>query len=816
MVALWQDLRYALRTTGKHPGFAVIVTLVLALGLGTNAAIFSLIDEVLLRPLPYREPARLVLVARTDHDQTGHAFSMALLHSVRERAPALQSLAGFQYESFNWTHAGAPERVSGMVVTANLFSTLGVEAQLGRAFVFGEDESGRPRVVVLSHDLWTRRFASDPKIVGRSVVLNGQSYSVVGVMPASFLFDRGEGLPGGFDFSPEVELWVPFQIPATDRANYLLTVARIRSGLTFSQAQAQMEIVARQIERERVGSPRGLALSLARLDTEAVQQVRSPLLILLGAVGLLLLIACANVANLLLSRATARKAEFSIRASLGAGRFRLGRQLITESSVYALAAGVIGLIVASWALNICLRGYPAGMLRVDKVTITWQAAIFCCLLSLGTGVVFGLVPLLTTFRMDLNTAIKQGRSSGGGREGRIVRQWLVAAEVALAFVLLVGAGLLARSFLNLLAIDPGFQPGRVLTAQIDLPETRYPDGPTMVTFFRRVLGDLRARPEVEAAGVVTILPLGGLDRDGPGFKILGRSGSVGFDIPPSVTMPLISAGYFEAMGIPLREGRYFTHVDTETAGGVAVINQACARRWFANANAVGQSLSALGGRLQFTIVGVVGDVRHSGLETAPQPMIYAPYVQVPRQTMARLIRPMTLVVRGTHTFTPLAALMRSAVQGVDREQPISNVRTMTEVLARSLAQRRLLLTMMVSFALAAFVLTVIGIYAVVSYSVEQRTGEIGIRMALGAQPSSVLRMILRQSMLPTVTGLAVGLGISLGFAQVIASLLYGVTPTDARTFLSIMAVLATGTLLASYRPAKRAADLDPLVALRDE
>jgi putative ABC transport system permease protein len=815
-MALWQDLRYAVRMTARNPGFALLVILVLALGLGTNSAIFSLVDEVLLRPLSYRDPARLVLVARTDRDQTGHAFSRALLHAVGERASAVQSLAGFQYESFNLTTAAEPERLSGMVVTANLFSTLGVEAQLGRTFVPGEDQPGAPRVVILSHALWTRRFASDPQIVGRSVVLNGQSCSVAGVMPAWFRFDRGEGLPGGFDFSPEVELWAPLQIPANDRGNYLLAVARIRSGLTFSQAQAQMDIVARQLERERAGSPHGLALSLARLDAEVVQQVRSPLLILLGAVGLLLLIACANVANLLLSRATARKVEFSIRVSLGAGRFRLARQLIAEYLVYALVGGAIGLTIATWALNICLRGYPSGLLRVDRVNINWQAAIFCFLLSLCTGVVFGLAPLLTTLRVDLNTALKRGRSSGGGREGRVIRQWLVGVEVALAFVLLVGAGLLVRSFLNILAIDPGFQPERVLTAQIDLPETKYPDGPTMVSFFRHVLEDLRARPEVEAAGVVTILPLGGLDRDGPGFNILGRSESRGFDIPPSVTMPLVSAGYFQAMGIPLREGRFFTDADTETAAGAAIINEACARRWFQNADAVGQQLSALGGRLRFTIVGVVADVRHWGLETAPQPMIYVPYFQVPRQTMAILIRPMTLVVRGSRSVTPLASLMRGAVQGVDREQPISNLRTMSEVIARSLAQRRLLLTIMMGFALAALMLAMIGIYAVVSYSVAQRTGEIGIRMALGARPATVLRMILGQSMLPAVIGLGAGLSVSLACARVIAGLLYGVRPTDTGTLIGIMAVLASGTLLASYRPAKRAAELDPLIALKEE
>jgi putative ABC transport system permease protein len=815
-MALWQDLRYAKRMMRRNPGFAVLVTLVLALGLGTNTAIYSLVDAVLVRPLPYRAPAGLVLVARTDRDQTGHAFSMALLDAVRQRASAIQSLAGFQYESFNLTHAAEPERLSGMVVTANLFSTLGVEAQLGRTFVLGEDQPGRPRLVILSHGLWTRRFASDPQIVGRSLLLNGQNYRVVGVMPASFRFDRGEGLPGGFDFSPEVELWAPLQIPASDRGNYLLAVARMRSGLTLSLAQAQMNIVAQQLERERADSPRGLALSLAPLDAEAVQQVRSPLLILLGAVGLLLLIACANVANLLLSQAAARKAEFSIRASLGAGRFRLARQLITEYSLYALVAGVVGLTAAIWALKLCLRAYPAGLVRADNVGITWHAAIFCFVLSLCIGAVFGLLPLRTTLRVDLNTALKQGRSSGGGREGRVVRQWLVGVEVALAFVLLAGAGLLVRSFVNLLSIDPGFQPGRVLTAQIDLPEAKYPNGPAMVTFFRHVLDDLKARPEVEAAGLVTILPLGGLDRDGPGFNIVGRPRSEGFDIPPSVTMPLVSAGYFHAMDIQLRKGRYLADSDAENSAGAAVINEACARRWFANSDPVGQLLSALGGLLRFTIVGVVADVRHWGLEIEPQPMIYVPYVQVPRQTMAILIRPMTLVVRATSTIAPLAALMRVAVERADREQPISNLRPMTEVLARSLAHRRLLLTIMIGFALAAFFLAIIGIYSVVSYSVAQRTGEIGIRMALGAQPARVLRMILLQSMVPTVMGLVAGLGVLLACARVIAGQLYGVKPTDAATLIGIMAILASATLLASYRPAARAAALDPLAALRDE
>jgi predicted permease len=338
----------------------------------------------------------------------------------------------------------------------------------------------------------------------------------------------------------------------------------------------------------------------------------------------------------------------------------------------------------------------------------------------------------------------------------------------------------------------------------------------MVTFFRHVLDDLKARPEVEAAGLVTILPLGGLDRDGPGFNIVGRPRSEGFDIPPSVTMPLVSAGYFHAMDIQLRKGRYLADSDAENSAGAAVINEACARRWFANSDPVGQLLSALGGLLRFTIVGVVADVRHWGLEIEPQPMIYVPYVQVPRQTMAILIRPMTLVVRATSTIAPLAALMRVAVERADREQPISNLRPMTEVLARSLAHRRLLLTIMIGFALAAFFLAIIGIYSVVSYSVAQRTGEIGIRMALGAQPARVLRMILLQSMVPTVMGLVAGLGVLLACARVIAGQLYGVKPTDAATLIGIMAILASATLLASYRPAARAAALDPLAALRDE
>jgi predicted permease len=815
-MGLLQDLRFALRMIGRQPAFACLVIIVLALGLGTNAAIFSLVDEVLLRPLPYRDPARLVLVSRSDRNQTGHAFSMALLHAVRERASAIQSLAGFQYASFNLTNADEPERVQGMVVTANLFSTLGVEAQLGRAFAPGEDEPGQPHVVVLGHRLWTRRFASDPGMVGRFVELSGESYRVIGVMPASFRFDRGEGLPSGFDFSPDTELWVPLQIPRTDRGNYLIAIAGVGSGLSLSQAQVQMDVVAGQLERERSDSPRGLVLSLTRLADEAVQEVRAPLLILLGAVGLLLLTACANVANLLLSRAAARTAEFSIRASLGAGRIWLARQLVTEYSVYALAAGAIGLVSATWALNLCLRSYPVGLLRINHVGINWPAAIYCCLLSICSGVVFGLVPLFNTLRMDLNSGLKQGRSGGGGREGWAARQWLVGAEVALAFVLLVGAGLLVRSFLNLLAVDPGFEPGRVTTAQIDLPETKYRDGPSMVTFFRSVLHGLRARPEVEAAGAVTILPLGGLDRDGPGFNIVGRSGSAGFEIPPSVTMPLVDGGYFQAMGISLREGRYFTDADNETAGGAAIVNAACARKWFANADPVGQELSALGGRLRFTIVGVVADVRHWGLEAAPQPMIYAPYVQVPRQVMAVLIRPMTLVVRGKRTAASLTPAIRSTIREVDREQPVSNLRTMTEVLARSLAQRRLLLTIMTGFAGAALLLAIVGIYAVVSYSVEQRTGEIGIRMALGAQPGDVLRMILGQSMIPATAGLLAGVGVSLACTRVIAGLLYGVTPTDIGTFAAIALALGSGTLVASYRPARRAAMLDPLVALRGE
>lgn len=764
-MTLWQDFRYALRIIRKKPSFATFVILVLALGLGADTTIFSLVDGALLRPLPYADPARLVLVNRKDRDQTGNAFSMALLNAVRERNAGIGSLAGFQYESFNRTDESQPARLQGMVVTANLFSTLGVKARLGRTFMPGEDQPGQPHIVMLSHDLWTRHFASDPRIVGRFLKLSGQDYRIVGVLPASFRFDRDEGLPGGFDSSPKTDLWTPLRIPANDRGNYLIAIARLRSGLSVKQAQARMNIVAQQIEHEGGNAPKGLSLSIEQLNREITKELETPLLILLAAVGLLLLVVCANVANLLLSRAAARKVEVSIRAALGAGRPRLARQLTTEYVVYALAGGAIGLVLAMWGLRLYLGSFPLDLLHIERAEIDWRVALFCFLLSLATGVAVGLAPLVTASRQDLNTAIKQGRSTAGGREGRAMRHSLISAEIAIAFVLLVGAGLLIRSFLNLLSVDPGFQPERVLTAQIDLQDTKYPDGLKMVAFFRSVVSHLRENPKVEAAGVVTILPMGGLDRDGPGFRIVGQSGSAGQEIPASVTMPLVSAGYFQAMNIPLRQGRFFTTADNESAPGVAIVNEACARRWFPKANPIGQQLSALGGRIRFTIVGVTGDVRHWGLDTPARPMIYAPYMQVPQQVMARVIRPMTLVVRGAGGIASLAGLMRAAVRGADSEQPISNVRTMSEVLARSLAQRRLLLTIMVSFGCAALLLALVGIYAVVSYSVSQRTGEIGIRIALGAQPSDVLGMILHQSMMPVVTGLLVGLGLSLASAE---------------------------------------------------
>ncbi len=814
-MTFWQDLRYALRMLRKSPGFAALTMLVLALGLGTNTAIFSLVDGVLLRPLPYRDPGRLAMLTRTDRDQTGGAFSEWLLHAVRGRATSLEQIAGFQYESFNLAGGGEPERLQGMVVTANLFAALGVDAQFGRTFREGEDQPGSPHVAVLSHGLWARKFGSDPKMIGQTLRLGGEEYRVIGVMPESFRFDRGEGLPEpGFDFSSRTELWTPLRWPATNRNNYLIAIARLRQGIGLRQAQAEMDIVSYRVETEMSQAPRGVTLSLARLEDLVVRDVRSSLLVLLCAVGLLLLIACANVANLLLLRAALRKAEFSIRASLGAGQWRLARQWMTECLVYAFSGGAIGLLLADAILSALLRAYPESLLRTETIGIHWPAAVFCFLLCVVTGIGLGFAPLGTTLRSSLNTTVKQGRG-GCGREGRALRQWLIGTEVALSFVLLAGAGLLFRSFLNLLAIDPGFDPDRVLTTQIDLPPAEYTDGPKMIAFFRRVLSQLENQPQVDAAGAVTILPMGGLDRDGPGFTILGRSGD-NKQIPPELTMPLVSAGYFRALGIPLKQGRYFTDADNENAAGAAILNEACARRWFPAGDAVGQRLSALGGRLVFTIVGVVGDVRHRGLEIEPPPMIYAPYAQVPRQIMAVLIRPMTLVVRGRSAAANLSSLMQAAVRAADPDQPLSNTRTMKEVLSRSLARRRLLLAIMSGFAASALLLALSGIYAVASYSVAQRTPEIGIHMALGATPAAVLRLVVAQGMTPTLAGVGAGSIAALASTRLMASLLYDVTPSDADTFACIAALLALFTAFASYVPARRAARVNPSVALRHE
>ncbi|MGH9664223.1 MAG: ABC transporter permease, partial [Bryobacteraceae bacterium] len=489
--------------------------------------------------LPYCDPHRLVILERTDSGQTGHAFSARLLYAVRGLATSLEQIAGFQYESFNLAGGGEPDRLQGMLVTANLFATIGIEAQIGRTFQRGDELSDAPRVVVLSYGLWARKFASDPKMIGRTLRFGREQYRVVGVMPPSFHFDRGEGLPEpGFDFSPHTELWAPLQLPATDGRNYLITIARLRAGTGLRQAQAEMGIVTRRVEREMSDAPPALSLSLTRLDDLAVRDVSPPLLLLFGAVGLLLSLACANVANLMLLRAASRRMEFAIRASLGAGRWRLARQWMTECSLYALGGGGLGLLLAVAILRVTLRAYPGVLLRAHNTRLHWPVALFCLLLSLAAGIGFGLALLRATLRAQASAAVRQGRS-GPGREGRALRQWLVGAEVALAFVLLAGAGLLVRSFLNLLAVDPGFHPDRVLTTQIDLPPAKYPDGAKMIAFFRSVVGQLRQQPQVDAAGLITILPMGGLDRDGPGFVISGRSGPDSA-IPPAITMPLVS------------------------------------------------------------------------------------------------------------------------------------------------------------------------------------------------------------------------------------------------------------------------------------
>jgi putative ABC transport system permease protein len=796
---LFKDLRYGFRMLRRRPGFTAVAVMTLALGIGANSAIFSVVNAVLLRPLPYPQPERLVsLYESLPQGGTGSVSAPNLL-DWRAQSDVFKGIAAYQYGDFNLQEEQQPVRAVGVYVSPDFFDVLGATPQAGRAFLEGEDKDGSQRVVVLSDKLWRRAYGADPSLVGRDILLGGEKYTVVGVMPPSAQFP-----------SPSAELWAPLVFSdgqlASRGQHAFSTLARLKDGVSLEQAREQMSAIGRILEKQYPAQQEGRGVTLSLVEEEAVQFVRPALLILLGAVGFVLLIACTNVANLLLARAASRRKEVAIRSALGAGRWRLVRQFLTESVLLSLIGGAAGLVVAKWAVR-ALSTLAAGYLsRAGEVSLDWRVVAFTTALSVITGVAAGLAPALHVSRADVQETLKESGNAGSSARGTWMRSALAVAEVASALVLLVGAGLLVKSFLRLQQVETGVRPENVLTMRVSLPQARYDTTEKSALFYREVLGRVEALPGVRAAGVINMLPLQRYGSNGE-IQVEGRD-----QLPPGkvplTEYRLASAGYFQALGIPLLRGRLFDAGDERDTARNVVVSQTLARTFFPEGEAVGKRIKA-GGPDWWTIVGVAGDVRQSGLAQPSRPELYFPYTAYRGDGM-------TLVLKADSDPSDLTAAVRREVQSVDPNQPVYNVRTMREVIDLSISNSRLNMTLLSIFAGLATLLSVVGIYSVMSYLVTQHTREIGIRVALGASPANILRLVIGQGLWLTLAGIALGALAAFGLTRLMSSLLYGVEGTDPATYALVSALLLLVALAACYVPARRATKVDPLVALRYE
>lgn len=801
-----QDVRFALRMLTKNPGFTTVAVIALALGIGANSAIFSVVNSVLLRPLPYKDPDGLVLVWE---DSSLHGFpndtpAPANFADWRDQNQVFEGMAALSIESFNLTDAGDPERLDGRRASGNLFTILGVPPQLGRTFTMEEDKEGANRVVVLSYPLWQRRFAGDAGIIGRSITLNGQGYTVIGVMPAGFQFPMKED-----------ELWLPMAFSkeeATDRtSHYLKVVARLKPGMTVDRARAEMNIIGRRLQQQYPESNTDVGVSIVPLQEDMVGDIRPALIALLGAVALVLLIACANVANLLLARAAARQKEIAVRGALGADRWRLVRQFLTESVLLAIAGGLLGLVLSVVGVQLFRTYIPQQISQVKAMSVDFRVLGFTVVVSLVTGLVFGLVPAIQASMFNPNEALKEGgREATAGHSNRI-SSILVIAEVAISLVLLIGAGLLINSFIRLRSVDGGFNPENLLTMKVELPPLKYPTQERRAAFYTDLISRVETLPGVQSAAVTTNLPL---YRQGNSLTVWfeGRP-----DPPPGqeiiITMRVVSPEYLSTMEIPLLRGRFFTAQDTSTSPNVVVVSETMAKHYWPNEDAIGKRICP--GRPEspkdwMQVVGIAKDVRQYELSTASKPQMYVSYQQI------GFFGPRDLVVRTTVDPTSLADGVRRTVWSIDKGQPVSNIRTMNDIVAESVARQRFSVLLFGIFAAVALVLAAIGIYGVMSYSVTQRRGEIGIRMALGAQKFDVLKVTVGRGLRLVLIGVGLGIAGSFALTRLLTTLLFGVGATDTLTFAVLSAILIGVAVLATYIPARRATKVDPLVALRSQ
>jgi putative ABC transport system permease protein len=805
--SLRQDVRHAVRTLRRSPGFTLVAVLILALGIGANTAIFSLTSAVLLRPLPFPDPDRLVVLSE-DFTAVGGPARLSPGWSDfvewNRRSRSVDSMAALADVSFNLTGDGEPEHVGTSLATPNLFSVLGTQPLLGRAFAPGDEGSRASAVVVISEGLWLRRFGGDPGVIGRPIVLDGSSHTVIGVVASDFRFPDDN------------VIWLPASEEELAAQGSVSVVARLAAGMTPAQAQAEMTTIAKALEQERGVSDSGIRITVAGLRGYLARDARPTVLMLLGAVALVLLITCANVANLLLARGATRAKELALRRALGAAHGRMVRQLLTESAVLAVGGVLVGIALAMSSFGYLTRLVPRDFPPGTSLDLDWRVLLFTVGLTLATVLLFGAGPALTAARLDLVDALKSAGRNVTPRRGRL-RDALVVVEITLTVVLLAAGGLLFRSYSAVLSVDPGFAPQNLLIAQTFPSQTRYVDAAARSAFYRGVLERVRALPGVTAAGYVNYPPL--MMQGGRfGFAIEGRPDPLPGDLLLyRASARAVSADYLSTLGVPLIGGRRFDERDSREAPRSVIINEAMARRHWPDRDPLGARLKLGDARSDspwFTVVGVVGDIRQMGLDVPPEPEMYFSLEQPPYNW--GFLWPRHLVVRTERDPLAFAAEVRSAIWEVDANQAISWIRPMTEVVDTELTTRNTQLTLIGAFAALALLLASIGLYGVLSYAVAQRTAEIGVRMALGAPRANVVRSVVLSALLLAVVGIGLGVAGALGVTRLLASFLFGVSPTDPATFSGVAAVVAIVSVCASYLPARRAASVDPVSVLRAE
>jgi putative ABC transport system permease protein len=797
----------SLRSLAKQPAFTLVAVAVLALGIGANTAIFSVLDAVLIRPLPFRDPGRLVVVweRNVPRDRRTNVASPANFLAWRDAQQSFTDLAAVTGVpvTVNLTGTGEPEELRTQLVTASLFPLLGVRAAVGRTFLPEEDAPGAAPAVLLSHRLWARRFGSDPALVGGAITLDGRARTVVGIMPAGFQV-----------LDETIDVWLPMAFPAAARTaggRYLLVLGRLKPGVDVAAAQAGMDTITTRLARDFPGRDAGWASNVVSLHQQIVGGIRPALLVLAGAVAFVLLIACANVANLLLARATGRRRELAVRAALGAGRGHLVRLLVGESLALAVLGGAAGLGLAYAGLRVLVASAvdQLAIPRLAGAGLNLPVLLFTLAASLAAGLVFGLAPAFAASRFGLADSLKEGARGSDARSGRL-RAALVVAEVALSLALLAGAGLLFRSFERLLSVSPGFRTEHVLTMRVSLPSRRYRDEAARVRFFRELTGRIERLPGVTAAGGISFLPL-----DGPGaatsYGLPGRPDAPAGE-QPVADVRAVSGDYFRAMGIPLLEGRTFTDHDTGDAADVVVINETMARQCWPNEDPIGKHVDIhWSDDVTDEVVGVVGDVKVAALDDEPRATAYWPHA---RQDAS--YGSLTLVVRAAGDPASLTSAVVGQVHEMDPLQPVSKVRTMEDVVSRSVAARRLVMLLLAIFAAAAAALAAIGLYGVISYVVAGRTREIGVRLAIGARPADVVRQVVGQAMALVGIGVLAGLAGALALTRLMGSLLFEVRPSDPATFAAVVVLMTLVGVAASLMPAWRASRVDPVRALRAE